>query len=170
LTASADGQSSGVSPEFVASRTLMPGLPPVPLAPLNPLPSPVTLSQVEDMVATSDLVRDLQSRHPPPPSSSSFDSPPSSEMAIDVEASSDIWSRASSFDPWTETHPAPSIGDSRDAWLTWLDGAVQNGVPHVGLAEFITTLSMTATSPLTSSKFVRTRLKLLREAVARLGT
>jgi hypothetical protein len=109
LTPSAGPGSSGVSPEFVESRTPTPGLPPVPLAPLNPLPSPVTLSQVEDMV------RDLQSRHPPPPSFSSSDLPSSLEMAINVEASSVIQSRASSFDPWTETHPAPSIGDSRDA-------------------------------------------------------
>jgi hypothetical protein len=48
--------SSHVSSKFVESRTLMLGLPPVPLAPLNPLPSLVTLLQVEDVVATSDMV------------------------------------------------------------------------------------------------------------------
>jgi hypothetical protein len=168
LTPSAGPGSSGVSPKFMESRTPTPGLPPVPLAPLNPLPSPVTLSQVEDIVATSDMVRELHSRHHPP-SLSSSDLPSSSEMAVDVEDPSIIRSRASSFDPWTESHPVPSIGDSRDAWSTWLDGAVQNGVPPDGLTEFITTLSMTATSPLASSKFVRSRKKLLREAVSRLG-
>jgi hypothetical protein len=142
----------------------------VPMAPLNPLPSLVTLSQVEDVVATSDMVQDLQSHHHPPPSISSFDSPSSSEMAIDVEDSSVIQSRASSFDPWTETHPAPFIGDSQDAWTTWLDDALQNGVPQFGLAKFIQMLSMTATSPLVRLKFVRTRLKLLCEAASCLGT
>jgi hypothetical protein len=79
-------------------------------------------------------------------------------------------SHTSSFDPWTETHSVPSIGDSRDAWMTWLDDALCNGVPEFGLAEFIRTLSMTATSPLARSKFVRTRLKLLRETASHLST
>jgi hypothetical protein len=162
--------SSGVSPEFVESWTPMPGLPLVPLAPLNPLPSPITLSQVEDVVATSDMVWELHSRHHPPPSLSSSDSPSSSEMAIDAEDSSVTWSRASSFDPWTETHLAPSIGDSQDAWTTWLDDALRNGVPEFGLAKFIRTLSMTVMSPLARSKFVQLRLKFLCEAASWLGT
>jgi hypothetical protein len=162
LTPSTGPGSSGMSPKFVESRTLMPGLPPVPLAPLNPLPSPVTLSQVEDVVTTSDMVQKLHSCHHPSPSLSSSDLPSSSEMAIDVEDSSVNRSCASSFDPWTKTHPAPSISDSQDAWTTWLDDALCNGVPKFGLAKFIRTLSMTATSPLTRSKFVRMKLKMLR--------
>jgi hypothetical protein len=170
LTPSAGPGSSYVSPEFVESWTPMPGLPLVPMAPLNPLPSPVTLPQVKDVVTMSDMVWELQSCYHPPTMLSSSDSPSSLEMAINVKDSSVIRSRASSFDPWTETHPAPSIGDSRDAWMTWLDDALHNGVPEFGLAEFISTLSMTATSPLTRSKFVQMRLKLIHEAAFHLGT
>jgi hypothetical protein len=68
------------------SRTPMPGLPPVPLAPLNPLPSPVTLSQVEDVLATSDMVWEIHSRHLPPAPLSAPSLPPSFEMAVDVNA------------------------------------------------------------------------------------
>jgi hypothetical protein len=157
------------SPEFVESQTPTPGLPPVSLAPLNPLPSPVTLSQVEDVVATSDMVRELHSCHQPPPSLSSSDSPSSSEMAVDVEDPSLNRSRASSFDPWTETHLAPPLDDSRYAWTTWLEDALDNGVPEDGLAEFIRTISMTATSPLARSKFARTKLKWLTQAATRPG-
>jgi hypothetical protein len=95
LTPSLGPGSSHVSPEFVASRTLTPGLPLVPLAPLNPLPSPVTLSQVKDVVTTSDMVQDLHSCHLPPPLLSSFNLPPSLEMAVD-EAKDPLlaWSHA----------------------------------------------------------------------------
>jgi hypothetical protein len=48
--------SSHISPEFIESWTPMPGLPPVLLAPLNPLPSLVTLLQVKDVLATSEMV------------------------------------------------------------------------------------------------------------------
>ena len=133
----------------------MPGLPPVSLAPLNPLPSPVTLLQVEDVVATSDMVRELHSRHHPPPSLSS------SEMAVDGEDSSLNWSHASSFDPWTETHPAPPLDGTRYAWTTWLEDALNNGVPEDGLAKFIRMILMTAMSPLARAKFVWTKLKWL---------
>jgi hypothetical protein len=168
LTPSAGPGSSGVSPKFMESRTPTPGLPPVPLAPLNPLPSPVTLSQVEDIVATSDMVRELHSRHHPP-SLSSSDLPSSSEMAVDVEDPSLNRSHASSFDPWTETHPAPPLDDSRYAWTTWLEDALDNGVPEDGLAEFIRRISMTATSPLARLKFVRTKLKWLTQATTHPG-
>jgi hypothetical protein len=99
LTPSMGPGSSGMSPEFMELRTPMPGLPPVPLAPLNPLPSPVALSQVEDVVAMSDMVRELHSCHHPPPSLSFSNSLSSSKMAIDVEDSLIVRSRASSFDP-----------------------------------------------------------------------
>jgi hypothetical protein len=67
--------SSHVSPKFVESWTLTPGLPPEPLAPLNPLPSPVTLSQVEVVLATSEMVWDLVSCHHSSPLLTSFNSP-----------------------------------------------------------------------------------------------
>ena len=95
LTPSAGPGSSGMSPEFVESRTPTPGLPPVPLAPLNPLPSPVTLLQVEDVVATSNMVQELHSCHHPPPLLSSFNLPPSLEMAVDEAKDSLLaWSHA----------------------------------------------------------------------------
>ena len=161
LTPSMGPGSSHLSPEFVESRTLMPGFPLVPLAPLNPLPSLVTLSQVEDIVATSDMVWELHSHHHPPPSLSSSDSTSSSKMAINAKNPLVNRSCATSFNPWTETHPVPPIDRTLDAWRTWLDDALCNGVLKFGLAEFIRTLSMTATSPLARSKFAWMKLKLL---------
>jgi hypothetical protein len=85
LTPSKSPGSLHVSLEFMASWSPMPGLPPEPMAPLNPLPSSVTLSQVEDVLAMSEMVRDLTSHHLPPSLSTSFDSPSSSLMVVDVE-------------------------------------------------------------------------------------
>src|SRR6267142_1022708 len=54
--------------ESTPIEALMPvGSPSVPLALINPLPSPVTLSQVEDILATSKMVRALQIQTPPHP-------------------------------------------------------------------------------------------------------
>jgi hypothetical protein len=133
LTPSTGPGSSGMSPKFVESRTLMPGLPPVPLAPLNPLLSPVTLLQVKDTVTTSDMVWELHSCHHPPPSLSSSDLPSSLGMAVNEDEDSSVnKSHASSFNPWMETHPVPSITRSPNEWKTWLDSALHNGVPKFG--------------------------------------
>jgi hypothetical protein len=101
LTPSGIGPSD-VSPELVESWTLTLGFSLVPLAPLNPLPSPVTLSQVEDIITTSDMVWEIQSHHLPPPSLSSSVSPPSSEMAVDEvkDSSAPSSSQAMSYMPW----------------------------------------------------------------------
>jgi hypothetical protein len=135
------------------------GFSPSALAPLNPLPSPVTLLQVEDVIATSDMVWELHSHHLPPPTLSFYGSPSSSEMAVDeVEESSLIKSCASSFDPWTESHPAPSISGSLQEWETWLDDALDNRVLAFRLAKFMKMLSITATLPLGQAKFAWSRL------------
>jgi hypothetical protein len=151
-----------MSPEYVASQTLTPGLPPVPLAPLNLLPSPVTLSQVEDMVATSDLIWELHSHHLPSPSLSSSNFSSSFSMMVDdAEDSLPDRSYASSFDLWTESHLVPCLTASALDWETWLDNALVNNIPKVGLAEFIKTLSMTTTSPPAHAKFAWQQLKML---------
>jgi hypothetical protein len=111
--------------------------------------------QVEDVVATSDMVRELHSRHHPPPSLSS------SEMAVDGEDSLLNRSHASSFNPWTETHPAPPLDGTRYAWTTWLEDTLDNGVPEDRLAEFIRIILMTAMSPLARAKLVWMKLKWL---------
>jgi len=67
-----------MSLEFILSWTptleatpivaLMPvGSPSMPLAPINPIPSPVTLGQVKDILATSEMVCTLQTWTPSPP-------------------------------------------------------------------------------------------------------
>src|SRR6267142_2298494 len=55
------------------------------LVPLEPLVSPVTLSQVEDILATSGMVQALHTRFPPPASSST--SPPLVVMNMDESPS-----------------------------------------------------------------------------------
>jgi hypothetical protein len=117
----------------------------------------------------SDMVREVHSHHQPPPSLSSSDSPSSSEMAIDVEDSVLNRSHASSFDPWMETHLAPPLDGSWYAWMTWLEDALDNGVPEDGLAKFIRMISMTAMPPLTRVQFVQTKLKWLTKATAHPG-
>jgi hypothetical protein len=165
LTPSAGKGPSEVSPKFVGSRTPTLGLPPVPLAPLNPLPSLVTLLQVEDAITTSDMVRELHSHYLPPPSlssSSSSLSPPSLEMAVDDDEDPLLpKSCTSSFNPWMESHPAPPLLGGRHAWETWLGDALRNGVPEMGLAKFIQMLSRTVTLPLAQAKFVWSYLKTL---------
>jgi hypothetical protein len=102
--------SSHISPEFMESWTSMPGLPPVLLAPLNSLPSPVTLSQVEDVLATSEMVQDLASHHHSSPQLTSSNSPSSSSMVVDIEeVPLDSRSHTLSFNLWMESHPAPPI-------------------------------------------------------------
>jgi hypothetical protein len=131
LTPSGDGLS-GVSPKFIESWTPMLGFPLVPLAPLNPLPFPVTLSQVEDVVATSNMVQDIQSHHLPPPPLSSSLSPPSLEMAIDdiEDSSSPSSSQATSYIPWVISHLVPTSGLLL-VWRTWLTDTLRNEVPAV---------------------------------------
>jgi hypothetical protein len=60
------------------------------------------------------------------------------------------------------THPAPSLFRSEEEWETWLDSALDNGVPAFRLAEFIKMLSMTAISPMAQVKFAWIRLKKLK--------
>jgi hypothetical protein len=113
----------------------------MPLAPLNPLPSPVTLSQVEDVLATSKMVQDLTSHHLHPSLHSSSDSPSSSLMAVDIEdAPVDTWSCSLSYHPWVESHPSPDLFSNTDMWMTWLAEALENEVPVSALDKFINTL------------------------------
>jgi hypothetical protein len=110
--------SSHMSPEFVELWTLTPGFPPVLLAPLNPLPSPVTLLQVEGTLTTSVMVWDLASCHHPSPSLSSSNSPLSSLMAVDVENNSlDCMSHALSFNLWAESHLASAFSADDQMWM-----------------------------------------------------
>jgi hypothetical protein len=156
--------SSHISPEFVESWTLTPGLPPVLLAPLNPLPSPVTLSQVEDVLTTSNLIREIHSCHLPPALLSTPSSPPSFEMAIDDDADpSPTQSHATSYTLWVDTHPAPTSGSPLQ-WTTWLGDTLQNEVPKQGLAEFIKMLSLTRPA-VGWEKFVQNWLQVLANAV-----
>jgi hypothetical protein len=156
--------SSHVAPKLVESQTPMPGLPPVPLAPLNPLPSPVMLSQVEDMLVTSNMVWEIHSCHLPPAPLSAPSSPPSFEMAIDDDADpSPTQSHATSYTLWVDTHPAPTSGSPLQ-WTTWLGNTLQNEVLEQGLAEFIKMLSLTR-PVIGQEKFVQNRLQALANTV-----
>jgi hypothetical protein len=122
LTPSLGPGSLHISLKYVESRTPMPGLPLVPLTPLHPLPSPVTLLQVEDIVTISNMVWELHSHHLPPPSLSSSNLPSSSWMAVDNKEDSSLSESCTlSFNPWMESHLAPSITGTPHEWETWLD-------------------------------------------------
>src|SRR6267142_461737 len=103
------------------------------LVPLEPSVSPVTLSQVEDILTTSGMVQALHTRFPPPASSST--SPPLVVMNMD-ESPSPSHSCATSYDLWTDSHPAPDPQDLA-AWGLWIEAALTNGVPAEGLVSYI---------------------------------
>jgi hypothetical protein len=158
-------ESSHVSPERVVSRTPTPWPPLVPLALLNPLPSPVTLSQVEDVVATSDMVWELHSCYQPLTPLSAPSSPP---MFGDMEWEVDPYpnSRESSeahFVSWVPFHPAPTDG-SPLRWKTWFGQALRNEVMEEALTEYVKTLAFTQ-NVLIWDKFVQNRLSALADAV-----
>jgi hypothetical protein len=137
-----------------------------PLAPLNPLPSPVTLSQVEDVVATSDLVQELHSRYQP---SSPLSAPSSPPMFRDMEWEADPYpnSRESSgahFVSWVPSHPAPTDGGSPLRWKTWFGQALRNEVTEEALTEYVKTLAFTQHA-MNRDKFVQNRLSTLADAV-----
>ena len=159
-------ESSHVSPEFVVSRTPTPRPPPAPLAPLNPIPSPVTLSQVEDVVATSDMVRELHSRYQPSTPLSAPSSPP---MFGDMEweADPDPFSRESSearFVLWVPSYPAPTDGGLLLRWKTWFADALRNEVTEEALTEYVKTLAFTQPTK-NRTLFVQNRLSALADAV-----
>jgi hypothetical protein len=85
LTLSLGLGSLYMSPEFVQSQTPMLGLPLVPLAPSNPLLSPITLSQVEDVITVSNMVQELHSCHCPLPSLFSSPTPLTLSMVVDAD-------------------------------------------------------------------------------------
>jgi hypothetical protein len=159
-------ESSHVSPEFVVPRTPTPRPPPAPLAPLNPIPSPVTLSQVEDVVATSDMVRELHSRYQPSTPLSAPSSPP---MFGDMEweADPDPFSRESSkarFVLWVPSYPAPTDGGLLLRWKTWFADALRNEVTEEALTEYVKTLAFTQPTK-NRTLFVQNRLSALADAV-----
>jgi hypothetical protein len=158
-------ESSHVSPEFVVSRTPTPWPPPAPLAPLNPLPSPVMLSQVEDLVATSDMVRELHSRHQAPSPLSTPSSPP---LFGDMEWEADPYphlceSSESNFISWVPSHPAPTSGSPLE-WRTWFGKALRNEVTAEALTEYVKTLLFTQHASI-RDKFVQNRLSALVDAI-----
>jgi hypothetical protein len=69
------------------------------------------LSQVEDVLATSNIVQEIHSHHLPPAPLSALSSPPSSAMVIDDDTDpSPTQSCATSYTSWVDTHPVPTSG------------------------------------------------------------
>src|SRR6267142_2614208 len=85
--------------------------------PPEPSVSPMTLSQVKDILATSGMVQALQAQFPSPASSSTSLS--SLRMIVDESPSPSHTHAASldiSFDPWTDTH---HLLDLREMLIMW---------------------------------------------------
>ena len=129
------------------------------LVPPEPSVSPVTLSQVEDILATSGMVQALHAWFPPPASSSV--SPPHMVMNVD-ELPSPSHSRTTSYNSWTDSHPAPDPRDSA-TWEPWIEAALTNGVPAVGLVSFVQTVG-TSLPGVGQEKWTCIRLKRIVEA------
>ena len=98
----------GVNPGVIAAMmwdasssplsTLTPSLVVRPLAPMGHSISPVTLSQVEDILTTRGMVQALHAQINPPPASFSFSSPSAMVMDLD-KVSSSSYANATSFNP-----------------------------------------------------------------------
>jgi hypothetical protein len=126
--------------------------------------------QVEDVLTISKMVQDLASYHHSSPVLTSFNSPSSSSMAVDVkEVPLDSRSCTLSFDLWMESHPALPISVDDRTWTAWLAKALENEVPAEALKLFIKTLAMVPKSP-TMAKFVWMQIKRLQCLVSNPGT
>jgi hypothetical protein len=116
------------------------------------------------MLATSDMIQEIHSRHLPPTPLSASSSPPSFDMAIDDDADpSPTQSRATSYTSWVDTHPVPTSGLPLQ-WTIWLGDALWNKVPAQGPAEFIKTLALTRPAK-GQEKFVQNWLEALMNTV-----
>jgi len=98
--------------------------------------SPVTLSQVEDILATSGMVQALHARiNPPPPASSPLS--PSLNMEVDLDKNPSTLSHATSLNPWIDSHPPLGLRVPTPEWASWIQVALSHGVPVKGLYDFI---------------------------------
>jgi hypothetical protein len=105
----------------------------------------MTLSQVEDVVATSNMVRELHSHYQPSTPLSAPSSPP---MFGDMEWKADPYpnlceSSKGIFVSWVCSHPVPTDGGSPLQWKTWFGQALRNEVTEEALTEYVKTLAFT---------------------------
>jgi len=158
-----------MSPEFVLSQTptleatpimaLMPmESPSMPLAPINPIPSPVTLGQVEDILTTSEMVCTLQTRTRtwtlfPDPTPMSVDAASPSPPAVPLPGVPYDGIPKLEY-PWLMRHPLPHSNFS-----DWVTDALAQDIPAYVLECMIQTMHM----PMTKSekKQMNTHLKAL---------
>jgi hypothetical protein len=125
----------------------------------------VTLSQVEDVVTTSDMVRELHSRYQP---STPLSAPSSPTMFGDMEWEVDPYpnsheSSEAHFVSWVPFHPAPANGLPL-WWKTWFGEALRNEVTEEALTKYVKTLAFTQNAMI-RDKFVQNRLSALADTV-----
>ena len=94
--------------------------------------SPVTLSQVDDLLATSKMVQALHAWHVP--LVESLSPPP---MAVDEAPVPPPSWELTPFNSWTMTHPPPLHCASEKKWRTWISTVLANGVPPDALVLYL---------------------------------
>ena len=104
-------------------------------------PSPVTLSQVEDLITMHEMLQALHARTPPPALS-----PTSSNMELDAgpipthplppaHLTGSVYDRSSS---WSASHPPPLSGD----WMNWISATLDNDESLASVAAVIKSQAM----------------------------
>ena len=175
-TTSAPRPPPGPPVSSVGVRSSITPTPPIfPPARLDSFPpDPVTLSQVEDLLATSEMIQALHRRTPPPalsPSSTAMEldagpipsHPPASSAGSDFSSESFHQDLFREY-PWTLSHHPPASG----SWQVWLTQALEHGIPAPILVQVIDNY----TSPRTKSDraVAKTRKALLKSIVHDLGS
>jgi len=108
-----------------------------PLALMEHPVSPVMLSQVKDILATSGMVQAIHARLNPPPASSPSVSSTNMKIDSEDESPSTAPSYATSLNLWQDSHPSLDLQAWSPEWTSWFQSALSDGIPVKGLQDFI---------------------------------